>query len=205
VLDHLELLHGRIAIIAADRNAALTQVAELTRVLDHLRQEADHLRQEADEATAQVERILKKPMAVASARIQRILQLVEEEATEDKAHAEAEISPSKARANQEITELKARANDQITALRAQASNEATSLLDHARQQRVQFESASTARREAVERAIAQREAEANERIQNSQLYSLAGVHLLVRVIDTNLTDRLAAIEREESALHDALR
>jgi chromosome segregation ATPase len=213
VLDHLESLHGRIAIIAADRDAALTQIAELSRVLDHLRQEADDLRQEADKATAQVERILKDPMAEASARIQRILLLVEEEAAEAKAHAEAEISASKARAdqevaelkaraNQDIAELKARANDQIAALRAQASHEATSLLDHARRQRDQLESESAARREAAEQAIAQRAAEANERIRNSQLYSLAGVHLLLRVIDTSLTDRLGAIERDESALHD---
>jgi hypothetical protein len=69
VLDHLESLHGRIAIIAADRDAALTQVPELSKVLDHLRQEADARRQEADKATAQVERILKDPMAEASARI----------------------------------------------------------------------------------------------------------------------------------------
>lgn len=224
VLDHLESLHGRIAIIAADRDATLTQVAELSRVLDHLRQEADDLRQEADKATAQVERILKEPMAEASARIQRILLLVEEEAAEAKAHAEAEISASKARAdqevaelkaradqdvaelkaraNQDVAELKARANDQIAALRAQASHEATSLLDHVRRQRDQLESESAARREATEQAIAQRAAEANERIRNSQLYSLAGVHLLLRVIDTSLTDRLGAIERDESALHD---
>jgi chromosome segregation ATPase len=213
VLDHLESLHGRIALIAADRDAALAQAAELSKVLDHLRQEADHLRQEADKATAQVHRILQKPMAEASARIQHILQLVEEEAAEAKAQSEAEISASKtranqeitelkARANQEITELKARANDQITTSRAQASHEATSLLDHARRQLDQLESESAAHREAAEQAIAQREAKASERIRNSQLCSLAGVHVLLRVIDKNLEDRLAAIGRDESALHD---
>lgn len=87
-------------------------------------------------------------------------------------------------------------------MRAQASHEATSLLDHARRQRDQLELDSAARREAAEQAIAQRAAKANERIRNSQLYSLAGVHLLLRVIDTSLTDRLGAIERDESALHD---
>jgi F0F1-type ATP synthase membrane subunit b/b' len=246
VLDHLESLHGRIALIAADRDAALAQAAELSKVLDHLRQEADHLRQEADKATAQVHRILQKPMAEASARIQHILQLVEEEAAEAKAHTEAEISASKTRADQEIAELKvranqeitelktradqeiaelkaranqdiaelmtradqeiaelkARANDQITASRAQASHEATSLLDHARRQLDQLESESAARREAAEQAIAQREAKATERIRDSQLCSLAGVHVLLRVIDKNLEDRLAAIGRDESALHD---
>lgn len=195
VLDHLESLDGRIALIAADRDAALAQVAELSRVLDHLRREAD-------EATAQVERILQEPMAKAGARIQRILQLVAEEAAEVKAHAEAEISASKARADQDIAELKARADDQITALRAQASREAKSLLDQARRQCDQLESESAACRKAAEQAIAQREAEANERIRNSELRSLAGLHLVLRVMDENLTDRVAAVERDESALRE---
>jgi hypothetical protein len=98
VLDHLESLAGRIALIAADRDAALAQVTELSRVLDHLRREAD-------EATAQVQRIVQQPMAEAGARIQRILQLVAEETAEVKGHAEAEISARKARADQDIAEL----------------------------------------------------------------------------------------------------
>ena len=193
VLDHLELLHGRIALLAADRDAALAQVAELSRVLDHLRQQAD-------EATAQVQRILQQPLAQAGARIQRVLQLVADEAAEVKAHTEAEISASKARADQDITELKARADDQITALQAQVSREAQALLDQARRQCDQLESESAARRKAAEQEIAQREAETNERIRNSQLRSLAAVHLLLRIMDKNLTDRVAAVERNESAL-----
>jgi chromosome segregation ATPase len=195
VLDHLESLHGRIALLAADRDAALAQVAELSRVLDHLRREAD-------EATAQVQRILKQPMAKAGARIQRILQLVADEAAEAKAHAEAEISTSKTRADQDIAELKARADDQITALQAQASREAKSLLDQARRRCDQLESDSAVRRKAAEQAMAQREAEANERIRNSESRSLASVHLLLRVIDEDLTDRVAAVERDESALRE---
>ena len=193
VLDHLESLHGRIALLAADRDAALAQVAELSRVLDHLRQQAD-------EATTQVQRILHQPMAEAGARIQRILQLVADEAAEVKAHTEAEISASKARADQDIAELKARADDQTTALQAHASHEAQSLLDQTRRQCDQLESESAARRQATEQAIAQREAETNQRIRNSQLRSLAGVHLLLRMMDKNLTDRMAAVERNESAL-----
>jgi hypothetical protein len=195
VLDHLESLDGRIALIDADRDATLAQVAELSRVLDHLRREAE-------EATAQLERILQEPMAEAGTRIQRILQLVAEEAAEVKAHAEAEISASKDRADQDIAELKVRTNDQITALRAQASHEAKSLLDDARRQCDHLESKSAARRKAAEQAIAQREAEVNERIRKSELRSLAGLHLMVRVMDENLTDRVAAVEREESALRE---
>jgi len=135
-------------------------------------------------------------MAQAGARIQRILQLV----AEVKAHTEAEISASKARADQDIAELKARADDQITALQAQARRDAQALLDQARRQCDQLESDSAARRQATEQAIAQREAEADARIRNSELRSLAGVHLLLRVVDENLTERMAAVERNESAL-----
>src|SRR2546421_12920525 len=42
----------------------------------------------------------------------------------------------------------------------------------------------------------------NERIRNSELRSLAGLHLLLRVMDENLTDRVAAIQRDESALRE---
>ena len=195
VLDHLESLDGRIVLIAADRDAALTQVAQLSRVLDHLRQQAD-------EATAQVQRILQQPIAQAGARIQRILQLAAEEAAEVKAHTEAEISARKARADQDIAELKARADDQTTALQAHASHEAQSLLDQTRRQCDQLESESAVRRKAAEQAIAQREAEANQRIRNSELRSLAGVQLLLQVMEENLTDRVAAVQRDESALRE---
>ncbi len=205
VLDHLESLDGRIAIAAADRDAALAQVAELSRVVDHLRSESEllaHLRREADKSTSAVERILAAPMAEASARIQRILQLAEEEAAEVKAHAEAEIITSQARAEQHIAELKARADDQIAGLRAQVSREAKSLLDHARRQCDQLEAESAARREAADRDAAQAFAAANERIRNNELRSLAGLHLMLRVMEQHLTDRVAAVERNESALRE---
>lgn len=205
VLDHLESLDGRVAIIAADRDAALAQVAELSRVLDHLRSEAEllaHLRREAEKASAEVERIVAVPMAEASARIQRILRLAEEEAAEAKAHVEAEIIASKAHADQDIAELKARADDQIAVLRAQVSREAKSLLDHARRQCDQLEAESAARREAAEhdarKAIAQRADSANERIRNGELRSLAGLLVMLRVT----TDRASALERDESALRE---
>jgi hypothetical protein len=205
VLDHLESLDGRIAIVAADRDAALAQVAELSRVLDHLRSESEllaHLRREAEKATSEVERILATPMVEASARIQRILRLAAEEAAETKTHIEAEIIASKAHAEQDIAELKARADDQIAVLRAQVSREAKSLLDHVRRQCDQLEAESAARREAAERdaaiAIAQREASANERIRNGELRSLAGLHLMLWVMQA----RASALERDESALRE---
>jgi len=209
VLEHLESLDGRVAIVAADRDAALAQVAELTKALNHLRSESEllvHLRREAEKATAEVERILTAPMAQAGARIQRILQLAEEEAAELKTRAQAEIAADKARAEQEIVELRARADDQITALRASASREAKSLLEHAKRQCDQLESESAARRQAAEQesvqAMAQRESAANERIRAEELARLAGLHFMARVMGEHLTDRAHAVERDEAALHE---
>jgi len=185
VLEHLESLDGRVAIVAADRDAALAQVAELTKALNHLRSESEllvHLRREAEKATAEVERILTAPMA------------------------QAEIAADKARAEQEIVELRARADDQITALRASASREAKSLLEHAKRQCDQLESESAARRQAAEQesvqAMAQRESAANERIRAEELARLAGLHFMARVMGEHLTDRAHAVERDEAALHE---
>jgi cell division septum initiation protein DivIVA len=209
VLEHLESLDGRIAIVAADRDAALAQVAELSESLNRLRSETEllvHLRREAEKSAAEVERILAKPMAQAGARIQRILQLAEEEAAELKARAQAEIAAVRAGADQDIAELRARADDQITALRASASREAKSLLEHAKRQCAQLESESAARRQAAEQAskqqIAQWESAANDRVRASELRSLAGLDFMVRVMGTHLTERKTAIERDEAALRE---
>jgi cell division septum initiation protein DivIVA len=220
VLEHLESLDGRVAIAAADRDAALAQVAELTKALNHLRSESEllvHLRREAEKANAQVERILSAPMAQAGARIQRIVELAEEEAAElkvraqtlaaaEKARAEQDIAERRVRADQDIAELRARADDQITALRASASREAKSLLEHAKRQCDQLESESAARRQAAERevmqAIAQRESEANDRIRAAELSSLTSLHVIAQMMGHDLTDRSRAVERDEAGLRE---
>ncbi|HET9258188.1 MAG TPA: hypothetical protein VFO16_23735 [Pseudonocardiaceae bacterium] len=209
VLEHLESLDGRITIAEADRDAALTQVAELSKALDHLRSESElllHLRREAEKATTEVERILTMPMVEASVRIQRILKLAEEEAAELKTRAETEIVVRRARADQDIAELRTRADDQITGLRAAASREAKALLEHARRQADQLDSEIAERRETAEREttrmIAQRESEAHEKIRIRELRSIAGMHLMLRVMDEHLRDRVRAHERDEAALHE---
>ncbi|MGH3687325.1 MAG: hypothetical protein ACRDRU_26760 [Pseudonocardiaceae bacterium] len=207
VLEHLESLDGRIAMLAADRDAALTQVAELSKVLNHLRVESElleHLRRETDKAKSQVEHLLATPMAEASARIQRIMQLAEEEAAEIKARAEAASAARVARADQDIVELRTRTDDQITGLRARASREAQSLLEHARRHCDQLEAESTARCETAEHAtveaIAQRELEASTRIRDRELRSISRLYLMQQVVDAQLNTRASAVERDESAL-----
>ncbi|MGH3769896.1 MAG: hypothetical protein ACRDRW_00605 [Pseudonocardiaceae bacterium] len=206
VLEHLESLDGRIAMVAADRDAALTQVTELSKVLNHLRLANEDLRREADKATSRVERVLATPMAGANARIQRIMRLAEEEAAELAAQTEAEATARIARADQDIADLRAGTEDEITRLRAHASREAKSLLDYAKRQRDQREADSAARRRAAERdaarAIAHREAAANARIRDSELRGIAGLHLMLQAIGEQLSTRVRTVERDESALRE---
>jgi len=209
VLEHLELLDGRIAMVAADRDTALAQVAELSKVLNHLRLESElleHLRQETRQVASQVDQILANPMAEASARIQRIMRLAEEEAAELKATAEADIAARRALADQEIAELKAGADEQIAGLRACASREAKSLLEHARRQCDRLEMDLAARREEAEREItqmiAERESAANARIRDSELRSIARLHLMQQIIGAQLTARASAVETGEAELRE---
>jgi cell division septum initiation protein DivIVA len=209
VLEHLESLEGRIAVVAADRDAALTQVAELSKVMNHLRLQSElleYLRREAHEASARVERVLATPMAEASARIQRIMRLAEEEAAELKDTAEAEIVDGRARADHELAELRTSADEQIASLRAHASREAKSLLEHARRQCDQLEADSAARRDAAEQdaaqAIAEREAAASAGIRDSELRSIARLHLMHRIVGEQLSIRSCAVERDEAALRE---
>jgi cell division septum initiation protein DivIVA len=209
VLEHLESLDGRIAVVAADRDAALTQVAELSKVMNHLRLQSElleYLRREAHEASSRVERVLATPMAEASARIQRIMRLAGEEAAELKATAEAEIVASRAHADQKLADLRASAEEQIASLRAHASRETKSLLEHARRQCDQLEAESAARREAADQdaaqAIAKREAAASAGIRDSELRSLTRLQLMHQMVGQRLSTRACAVERDESALRE---
>ncbi len=209
VLEHLESLDGRIAVVAADRDAALTQVTELSKVMNHLRLQSElleYLRREAHEASSRVERVLATPMAEASARIQRIMRLAEEEAAELTATAEAEIVARRAHSDQELAELRASAEEQITRLRAHASRETKSLLEHARRQCDQLETESAARQAAADldaaQAIAKREAAANARIRDSELRSLTRLQLMHQMVGGQLSTRACAVDRDESALRE---
>ena len=209
VLDHLESLDGRIAMIAVDRDAALAQVAELSRVLDHLRSESEllkQLRHETENATSQVERILQAPMVEASARIQRIMQLAEEEAAELKANAAREIVAARARADQEIAELRASAEHEITRLRALAHKEIESLLKHAKRRCARLEAESARRREVAEQdseqAISRRNSETNARIRGIEMRSIARLGLMLRVVGEQLTRQVSEFEQNEAALRE---
>ncbi|MGH3801331.1 MAG: hypothetical protein ACRDTD_14580 [Pseudonocardiaceae bacterium] len=209
VLEHLESLDGRIAMMAADRDAALAQVAELSKVLNHLCSESElleQLRREAGKANSQVERMLESPMVEASARIQRVMRLAEEEAAELKARSEGEIAAERAHVDQQIAELRARADQEITRLRARVSSETEALFEHAKRNCDRLE-ADSARRLAVAeqdaaQAIARRDSEASARIRASERRSIAGLHLMLQALGEQLANRISTVERDEAALRE---
>jgi cell division septum initiation protein DivIVA len=196
VLAYIESLDGHISMVSADRESALTQVAELSRTLDHLREESEllaHLRQAAEAANEQAERLQKSPMFAAGTRVQRIVRLAEEEAAELMTRTEQEIATIKSRTDQEITERRKR-----------AAHEAETLLQNTTQRCKQLEAEAEERcraaEEAAEREIARREAEANARIQANEWHSIGNLELLLRIIGPQLAERVAAIKRQETGL-----
>lgn len=98
VLDHIESLEDRIAMIAADRDAALRQAADLSKLLEHLRREAE-------EATTRVERLQRSSLGGAGVRIQRMLQVAEDEITALQANTEREAMSLRARTRAEADRL----------------------------------------------------------------------------------------------------
>lgn len=185
VLAYIESLDDRITMVAKDRESALVQVAELSRAIDQLREESElltHLRRETEKVNKHMELMAHAPIVGASARIQRMIQLAEEEAAE----------------------LKARAEQEAAEHRKRATGEAELLLRDVSRRCKQLEADSERRRKAAEqdaeREITRRESEAADRIQSRDQRSLAGLYLLLKIVGPQLAERMHAVERMEAEL-----
>ncbi|APU13505.1 MULTISPECIES: hypothetical protein [Actinoalloteichus] len=99
--EHLERLDTDLRILAADRNAALSQATDLARQLEGTRAEVETLH-------AQVERLSQPPTSLEgmSERLQRMLRLAQEEANDIRARAESDVAEVKAKSEAEIAELR---------------------------------------------------------------------------------------------------
>ncbi|MGH3915921.1 MAG: DivIVA domain-containing protein [Pseudonocardiaceae bacterium] len=188
VLAYIESLDDRITMVAKDRESALAQVAELSRALDQLREESEllaHLRQETEKVNKQAELMAHAPIVGASARIQRIVRLAEEEAAE----------------------LRARAEQEAAEHRKRATHEAELLLRNMSQRCKQLEADSERRRKEAEqnteREIARKETEAADRIRIRDQSSLAGLYLLLKIVGPQLAERVCAVERMEAELAES--
>jgi DNA repair exonuclease SbcCD ATPase subunit len=111
VEEHLEQLDSQLKILAADRNAAAAQAAELTTQLELARTTIDDLNK-------QVERLAQPPTTLEglSERLQRMLRLTQEECEEMRAKATAESDHIRAKAEAEADELKGKHEAKIREL-----------------------------------------------------------------------------------------
>src|SRR5262245_23893751 len=111
VEEHLEQLDGQLKLLAADRNSATSQAAELTAQLEVARTTIDDLR-------GQVDRLSLPPttMAGLSERLQRMLRLAQEEREEVNAKAKAEADHIKAKAEADAEQLRRKYHDQLAEL-----------------------------------------------------------------------------------------
>ncbi|MGH4023326.1 MAG: hypothetical protein ACRDRV_01945 [Pseudonocardiaceae bacterium] len=182
VIDHIESLEGHIAMMTADRDAALRQTAELSRVLDHLRREAE-------EATTRLHRMQRSSLGGAGVRIQHMLQAAEDEITAQQAAAEQE-----ARAVRE----RARAEAESMLREATARRERQEAESARRCQRAEQESEQRRRmaQQQSEQDIARRQAGANHRITEYQTRGIAALHQVLLLAGQQLSSRVAEVERE---------
>jgi len=193
VLDHIESLEGRIAMIAADRDEALQQSADLSKLLEHLRREAE-------EAATRVERLQRSSLGGAGLRIQRMLQMAEDEITSLRASTEQETTSLRERTRAEADRLMHETIRRCDRLEADSEQRRSTAEAESAARCRRAEEDSARRRQAAEqqseRDIARREAQAAARIREYQTWGVAGLHLMLRIAGEGLNRRMAEIERE---------
>jgi chromosome segregation ATPase len=182
VEEHLEQLDSQLKILAADRNAAAAQAAELTAQLELARTTIDDLNR-------QVERLAMPPTTLdgLSERLQRMMRLTQEECEEMRSNATAEAAHIRAKAEAEADDLRGKHEAKIRELderqiamekehraviekaeaaaaevvsKAKAEAEAAEITASARRQQVEedFDIAMASRRTESMRALAEQEA-----------------------------------------------
>lgn len=115
VVEHIEALEARIAIAEADRVAALEQVSELSRVLEHLRREAE-------EATSRLELMQRSSLGGAGVRIQRMMQRVEDEIGELRAGAYRESAELREQSRAEADRMLRETTERCARMEAEAGS-----------------------------------------------------------------------------------
>jgi cell division septum initiation protein DivIVA len=199
VIEHVNALKTRVATIGAERDAALQRVAHVNEQVESLRREAaeatrqvSRLRREAAEAATEVERLQRSPLTVATARIQRMLQMAEDEAAELAATAERETTSLREAARTEADRLLAEARQQGERLEAES-----------RRRREAAEAESVSRRQRAEQQskgdIAGRQAETEAWLSEYQIRCIAALHLLMQIVGERLNNRVVKVTRQVTA------
>ncbi len=211
VIDHVGALKARVTTIGTERDAALQRAADLTERLEHLRSEAagataevDRLRREADEAATQVDRLERSPLTAATARIQRMLQMAEDEAAELQISAEQETTALRESARAEADQLRHEATQRCERLemesqRRRQTAEAESAA-RCQQAELDAERQAHAAEQRSEHNIARRRAETEAWISDYQTRSTAALYLIIQLAAQRLSSRTAEVQRQATAL-----
>jgi cell division septum initiation protein DivIVA len=210
--EHLERLDGDLKMLAADRDAAISQAGDLARQLEQTRGEIKNLR-------GQVDRLGQPPTTVEglSERLQRMLRLAQEEAADTRARAEAEAGHIRAKAESDASAMRARYEQLLSELDARrkemeaehrevlatARAEADSILDKAKAERDRLDSEAEQRRAQVEEdfeiAMATRRTEAMRALAKQEATSKAEAERRVREAADEATVIRAKVAAEEKS------
>ncbi|CAM4204032.1 chromosome segregation protein [Kibdelosporangium persicum] len=205
--EHLERVDRDMRLLAADRDAAVSQAADLARQLEIARSELDDMR-------GQIERLSLPPTTLEglSERLQRMLRLAQDEATETKARAEAEAGHIRAKAETDANALRARYEEMLRGLDtrraemeaehrevlAKARAEAGDITKKAEEERARLDAESAQRRSQVEEdfeiAMASRRTESMRALAEQEATSKAEAERRVR----------EATEEANRRRHDAI-
>jgi chromosome segregation ATPase len=211
VIDHVEALKTRVATIGAERDAALQRAADLSEQFENLRREAveataqvERLRREAAEAATQVDRLERSPLTAATARIQRMLQMAEDEAAELQISAEQEttslVESARAEADALLHETTQRCkNLEAESERRRQAAEAESAA-RCQQAELDAERHASAAEQRSEHNLARRRAETEAWVSDYQTRSIAALYLILQLAVQGLTSRMTEAERQASAL-----
>lgn len=232
VVDHVNALKARVGTLGAERDTALQRIADLEDRLEQVGREAaeatrqvDRLRREAKAAATEVDRLQRSPVAGASARIQRMLQMAEDEAAELQTSVEQETSSlresSRTEAEQLREQTRAEAEHVQESARAEAEHvresaraEADQLLAETTQSCERLEAESIRRREAAEaesagrrylaeqqseQDIARRQAEIQAWVGDHQTRSIVALYSLVQITGERLNSRVVKVNRQVDA------
>lgn len=210
VEEHLERLDSDLRLIAADRDAAVSQAGDLARQMEHARSQIDELR-------AQVDRLSLPPTTLEglSERLQRMLKLAQEEASDTKARAEADAGQIRARAEADASALRNRYQKLIAEVdgrRVELETEHRELVEKstaelaakmkkADQERIKADEDAQARRDQIEEdfgiAMAARRTESMKSLAEQEATSKSEAERRVREASEEAARVRAAIAEEQ--------
>ncbi len=211
VIDHVNALKSRVGSIGAERDAALQRAADLTEQLEQLRREAagataqvDRLRREAEQAATQVDRLERSPLTAATARIQRMLQMAEDEAAELQISAEQETALLRESARAEADQLLHETTQRCRSLEAESERrrQTAEAESAARCQQAELDSEreANAAEQRSEHNIARRRAETEAWIGDYQTRSTAALYLIMQMAAQRLGSRMTEVQRQATVL-----